>query len=110
MRRHIDRVLARRRAAQTYRAGGPVEDVLGMLRTSGFSLLESVSLWQSLARVSLREAAETVADSDVWADERDRFWGSQEGFRLALKATADEYREWPNGRYEAVFDLTKDES
>jgi hypothetical protein len=110
MRRHIDRVLARRRAAQTYRAGGCGEDVLGMLRSSGFSLLESVSVWQSLARVSLREAAETVAESEVWADERDRFWGSQEGLRLALKATADEYREWPNGRYEAVFDLTKDES
>jgi hypothetical protein len=109
MRRQIGRVLARRRAVQTYRAGGSVEDVLGLLRTSGFSLLESVSVCRSVARVSLREAAETVTESDVWADERDHFWGTQEGFRLALKATADEYREWPDGRYEAIFDLRKGE-
>jgi hypothetical protein len=110
MRTHIRRALIRWRARRIYRAGRPVEEVLAFLRRSRASLLESVFVWRSLTHMSLEKALETVVESDVWADERDGFWAAQEAFRLALKATADEYHEWPDGRYEAVFDLRKDEN
>jgi hypothetical protein len=56
--------------------GGTTEDILGLYRRSGLSILESMQFLTKLTNVSLAEAKRIVHFSETWSDIRadhDRF-------------------------------------
>jgi hypothetical protein len=52
--------------------GATVDEVIGQLRTEGFSLIESIAALVKETELTLSEAKTAVVDSATWADQRDR--------------------------------------